>query len=484
MNNVILGNILIICAIILTNLLVYGLKRKSVKGASAFVLLMAAMVIHTLGYAFELFGSTIEAMYKCIKVEYIGASFYPTLILLFAKECVDDNKYIRKPLILFAVISNLITLAMVYTNEYHNLYYSKVGIDNSYGFNILELHKGSWYYYQMIMLVFVLLYSMFVLYKKYRESIGTYKKRLVLIMLGFTIPLGAFIISIMNINKLYIDLLPFSYLPMSIVIAMGFYLYNPIFFIPVTYERIFNSIDEAVIVIDNEKHIINFNDSTVNYFESFKKIKVGDYISSIDELIEFDFKEAVNIVEIGNRVFRIKVLDIGSNKGTIYFINDITIYEKNKKQLQKYASEDGLTGLFNRRIFMEKYYGSQKGVFAILDIDHFKSINDTYGHSEGDQVLEYIGKILRKIMFEYTICRYGGEEFALFSEEKNIMEVKNDIIRLRNSIKYRNNDIKLTFSAGITTYDEKSKDDAIVESDKLMYLAKKKGRNQIEVKRI
>lgn len=96
-------------------------------------------------------------------------------------------------------------------------------------------------------------------------------------------------------------------------------------------------------------------------------------------------------------------------------INDITKSIELKKRLEKLATTDSLTDLWNRRAFTEKMANLKGPVhLALIDIDDFKSINDTYGHDTGDQVLRETAAILKRVCpDDKFIARVGGEEFAI-----------------------------------------------------------------------
>ena len=112
-------------------------------------------------------------------------------------------------------------------------------------------------------------------------------------------------------------------------------------------------------------------------------------------------------------------------------------------KIQEMAIEDKLTGLYNRRHFQDmldnemardRRYG-HKLVLAMMDLDHFKRINDTYGHTTGDKVLKTIGKIVKKSFRENDVaCRYGGEEFAILMPDLDLEKAKLVCDRLREKV--------------------------------------------------
>jgi two-component system cell cycle response regulator len=163
-------------------------------------------------------------------------------------------------------------------------------------------------------------------------------------------------------------------------------------------------------------------------------------------------------------------------------------------EIERLAVTDGLTGLFNHRHFQEKLAQefsrlerfSEPISLLIIDIDHFKKINDTYGHPVGDAVLKKVSGIIRKTIRNIDIpARYGGEEFAVILLGTDTNGALKMAERLRKSIadakfSSEQNAFNVTVSIGISTHArEMKKREALVEqADKALYRAKGTGRNR------
>ena len=156
---------------------------------------------------------------------------------------------------------------------------------------------------------------------------------------------------------------------------------------------------------------------------------------------------------------------------------------------------DPLTGLYNRRHFEDcvereflrsKRYKSNLS-FAIIDIDFFKKINDTYGHSCGDFVLKEVAyKILQTFRKTDMVVRYGGEEFTVIITETPMEKAVIPLERLRKAIYdteflYRNQPVKLSISIGVSEVNDSTETihELFEKADKALYKAKENGRNQI-----
>jgi diguanylate cyclase (GGDEF)-like protein len=165
-------------------------------------------------------------------------------------------------------------------------------------------------------------------------------------------------------------------------------------------------------------------------------------------------------------------------------------------QMEQLAITDPLTGLYNRRylfslaqVEFDQSARYQHAMSAImLDIDHFKSINDLLGHSVGDQVLQSIAEICRKSFRKVdTVGRYGGEEFLIILPETNASQALIAAERLRSRISQADIEaqeahIQVTVSMGVASLDTADSLECLVEqADKAMYSAKQAGRNQTKV---
>lgn len=169
------------------------------------------------------------------------------------------------------------------------------------------------------------------------------------------------------------------------------------------------------------------------------------------------------------------------------------IQEQNKK-LERMSMTDYLTGLSNRRFaqqvlnYLIHNFKRTGETFSLLmiDLDHFKKINDKYGHYGGDAVLTGVSKILKESLREIDIkARWGGEEFLVILPRTTCEDVDRIAWKLLRKVRetvfeYNNINIKVTFSGGVSTYDKAvSMQMALHEADEALYQAKDKGRDQI-----
>lgn len=179
-----------------------------------------------------------------------------------------------------------------------------------------------------------------------------------------------------------------------------------------------------------------------------------------------------------------------------YFINNLATSNRLFKKYKNESSIDFLTGLYNVRQFDKTYNDitsritekNERLSLLFIDIDYFKKINDTFGHSEGDIILKELGKLLLTTCRDFDIVsRIGGEEFSVILLDCHPRQAKNIAERIRSTVEQRTfslsngKTVSITVSIGIATYPDTTINfnDLIKEADKALYEAKQAGRNKV-----
>lgn len=169
-------------------------------------------------------------------------------------------------------------------------------------------------------------------------------------------------------------------------------------------------------------------------------------------------------------------------------------FEKRIKEQQAKSLQDALTKLYNRAAFDEHFakevvrcqHNKTPLAIVVADLDNFKRINDTYGHTAGDKTLQVIANTFKKHMEkEGFVARYGGEEFVFVFTEKNKETLESILNKLRLSVaklpfKFKNNKVSMTLSIGLTHVRESDNVHIAFErADTALYQAKENGKNQV-----
>ncbi len=205
----------------------------------------------------------------------------------------------------------------------------------------------------------------------------------------------------------------------------------------------------------------------------------GTYVN--DELVDEYILRDGDLIKIGRCIFK--------------FLTGNNIESAYHEEIYRLTTIDGLTQIFNKRYFLEtleremgRAQRYRRDLSLIMfDIDHFKRINDTYGHLAGDYVLKHLALVLKgRIRREDILARYGGEEFAIILPEidnYNTIQTGEKIRRIieRAAFRFEDADIPVTISVGVAslTPDVHDIDTFIRVADDFLYQAKNSGRNRV-----
>lgn len=280
---------------------------------------------------------------------------------------------------------------------------------------------------------------------------------------------------------------------------------NDIFFTNATVSRI-----HAKIVWDNDTFLIEDLNSTNGTFLNGTKI-TSARLASKDIIrigkVELEFtmtRPGTDVMEetispadsiiLENRIQQI-MNDVEDPLIKERFSEIKRLFNVKKKNLSDLAYSDNLTGLYNRRSFDKKLADEWKRrkrykrplSLIMIDIDHFKKVNDTYGHQKGDAVLKTVaGIVIDNMRLSDYPCRYGGEEMAVILSETSKKDAAVAAEKLRKLVEKSVKEIegiRVTISLGVSTYLEKMNEpgDLIKAADECLYKAKQSGRNKVVV---
>ncbi|MBD3841548.1 MAG: diguanylate cyclase [Campylobacterales bacterium] len=211
------------------------------------------------------------------------------------------------------------------------------------------------------------------------------------------------------------------------------------------------------------------------------QIKSMPHSQRIVSMLRYDFNIHAFSVTVNSFNLKTDIVTLTNISQTI--LNQIKLHEKN--------IHDKLTNSFNREYFEQNYQSlidqyrdeGYNFALAILDIDHFKSVNDTYGHDVGDDVLKKFVAIIKKYSRkEDVLIRWGGEEFVMILKVASLEGLEKALNHIRKVVQFEDfsNVGKVTCSIGATLYeDHEDIEITIKRADENLYIAKRTGRNKV-----
>lgn len=381
------------------------------------------------------------------------------------------------------------------------------------------LHYG--YSYSLMLISGVLLIRQY-----FRESV-IYRAQLKIILLStFPVVICNLAYSF-GLTPAYLDFTPQAFLIASLMLAYALFKRGLLDVVPVARKSVVEKMTDGVIVLDKEGRVIDFNPATCRILGVEGQTIIGRYASHVlplwslvpAQVVEQDDHHAVLETRDG------KYLDLratqlqdekGRATGLLIILRDVTesktisaaleaanqqlrgqLVEIERMQglLREQALRDSLTGLYNRRFLEEtmerelahaKRTGSPLALI-IIDIDHFKKVNDKYGHLAGDSMLQALGGILlAHSRTEDVACRYGGEEFVVVLRDTPVEVAREraehwaDQFR-ESRFSFKDTVVTGTFSAGVAVFPDNAVDGATLldAADTALYAAKEAGRDSV-----
>ena len=262
--------------------------------------------------------------------------------------------------------------------------------------------------------------------------------------------------------------------------------------------------EEALEMLDNKSFHVVITDiilpamGGLELTKIIKKDQDSDVIVMTGYSDDYSYEEAINIGASDFVIKPVRLEELLLRLKRVLKERDLTNERiRMMEKLQKLAVTDGLTKLYNSRSFYSQLetevdrFNRYKHPLALLllDLDHFKDYNDTYGHLEGDKVLVRFSQIIKSCLrANDTAYRYGGEEFTVILPETGGEEAGTVAQRIRAALEaerfspVNGKAVKITISIGVTEYQPKEELSSFIQrADKAMYRSKQKGRNMVSM---
>ncbi len=503
---------LIIAAMILLLLSVYSLIHINKAPVLPFFFVCLAFFLWTLFYIFELAAQTLHLKIIWANFQFIGIGAAPIFWLITIFKLTGRERVPFRALLLLGLIP-LGTVLLAFTGEFHALFRGSPSLVESKGILLLQADYGVWHNWIFLPYQYLLYgLSVLVLFYAYENAKTTYRNQYLSLIAAAAIPLLGSTLYILAIPP-FSNLNPTSFLfsIASIIFAKAIFSYQMFDIIPVARDTVVENMKDGVLVFDPLLRLIDYNPAAGRLFPNIQKRSIGipaeklfGHQHPLTTQTNGDINESqiqLDITDAGSGVqnhYRSSLSSIHDNRGTeigkVLSISDISRQIELLRKMEWLATTDELTEINNRRAFfqqatmeMERARRYERPIsFILLDLDHFKRVNDSYGHVAGDEILRETARRIRHSIRDTDIAgRYGGEEFAVCMPETRQETAMDLAERLRRTISetvvhHEGKNISITASFGIIgmeKIDDESLESLFSKADKALYLAKEKGRN-------
>jgi diguanylate cyclase (GGDEF)-like protein len=477
-----------------------------------FIFCLISILLYVGGSFFEVTSTDLGGALISVKVLYAGSCFLSPLFLMFILDYCEVSVRPAWRVLITAV--PFVNMLLVWTTEMTGLIYAKFrynGESMVHGLHVVE--PGPLYYLvYLVSLVCIVISSVVIIRRGFIWG-SRYRKTLILLMCLSGAPLISNIVFVLGNYILNGDFINTSFTPYVLVIMSTIFYYSVLRydlfdFSTRAQSTVVDIVHDAVIFMNEDNNFSSANAAARELVPSLANFSKGrplsDAVGWPDELKDLPSGGGLKEIDLSlvrdgeTRYYKARIKSIeasGDNIGTVMLIQDTTKTVTLMKKLENAAYTDALTGLYNRRHFMElatilleraKRACTPCSVL-MFDLDMFKEVNDTYGHLAGDEVLRVMASKIREVIRSYDVFgRYGGEEFVVLMDSADMESAKARAELIRQQveslvIRYSDVDIRITCSIGIAETPDGSEDiNSLIErADVALYRAKHDGRNLV-----
>lgn len=507
-------NVLIASAIILIFLFIIAWEKRPSLGSSVVYMSISlgAMCIYNYGYAMELSSNNLEEIMRWVRFEHLGIQLISPSCFLFALCMTGNEKKITPARVASLFVFPVLMILATQTLGGLNLTHGNPRLNTSGPISVFIYDKTPLMWASLGYIYLCLTGSLVLFTIKLVRATPDFRIQAALFWIGSLIPFISALFYNLGWSLHNLDYTPFALTFTSILTAMGFLMFRMLDIVPLARDVIYDNLNDGVLVLDNRDYIMDFNRSLEKILVDVDKKTIGhsalDVLTAYPSLVELIKKNSFGSVEFEvNRpggtfsyIGTLAPLQDSKKKevGKIVSIHDNTHTKQLLNQLEELAARDSLTGMYNRRSFdqlaAQKMHQFQLAGGAMslimLDLDHFKRVNDTYSHSAGDMVLKTVTEICRKLLRQADILgRYGGEEFLVLLPGIDSSAAAIIAERLRQGIEqqnmsYEGHSFTITASLGVASTvfpGSITLEELFHCADSAVYQAKKEGRNRIYV---
>ncbi|WP_404366703.1 histidine kinase N-terminal 7TM domain-containing protein [Marinobacter sp.] len=510
----------------------YAFSRRDVAGAKAIGVLMLGLSWWTLAYALQLVSVRLPQLALVqvsdplfwLKVMFVGVIVIPPAFLVFVLQYTGYRQRIGPGIIAALAAPPVIILATIATDHQHGLFMGGFSPGTSERFEggpVFWVHTAYSYLLVLSSEVLLLIFAF--------AASPLYRRQAILLFIGALMPAVANLLTVTGALPEpyeFLDLSPFGFLVLALMMLYTIRREGFLNLMPVARSQVVELMKDAVMVTDNHQRLIDFNPAARRLFtDASQQLRIGMEFSDqqfqgIGEVsggsredsggegqITLGGGEKSHTVSVQHSHLKDRRDDV---RGHIYVFRDISELkrveaslrhqleqnERLREALKEESIRDPLTGLFNRR-WLESTLGRELArasrdatemSLCLIDLDHFKRINDTYGHDMGDRILVDLAEDVRFLSRDMDIaCRFGGEEFLLILPMASPENARKRIDQLLECFRRRNyapeGPEQVTFSAGIAAFPihGESRDTLFRGADAALYRAKRAGRNLVTV---
>lgn len=380
------------------------------------ILLFVANAIYSFFYALEISFKTIPEITWFYRCEYFGIPFLSTYYLMFTLHYSGRSKWLSKTNKLILFVIPLTTLALVFTNEYHHLFYLEEGMNLSGPFPTFEFSPSIWYFVHQGYVVLTMILSMVFLGKMLKSADPIYRQQIQFLLLAATFPFVGYLVYQLHFVPFGIDPVSFTFTLTGIMVFIALVRFKLFDLVPFARSKLFEKIQDLVLVFDHNDRMIDYNQSACQQF-NFTNNDLGkrtpELLSHWPEMIKFLEKNESGNLELHHyegeksHYFNIQILELDNSKniklGKLVAIKEISNLINTEKEFNFTASKlDAVIQAMPDMMFVINKQGVLTDFFSsdnehlILDKEEIigVSLDHLFNMEEAETLMQMLGDCL------------------------------------------------------------------------------------------
>lgn len=522
---------LLMCAVLAVALAFFAWRR-SAPGSGPFALLMLAAAEWETMRLLEGAATGMAAKIVWAKLEYPGIVAVGPLWLLFALRYSARLRTLGRPACMAIWVVPVITAVLALTNEHHGLIWRHIAPSSSVPGAPLIYTHGAWFWLAAGYTYVLMLIGTMALVRAIMHVPRLYHLQAAALLAGAALPWLANAIYLLGRSPVPgLDLTPFAFTLSGVIYTWGLFRFRLLDLAPIARDVLIERMGDGVLVVDTRGRVVDVNPAAQRLLGVDAATAIGrdvrealaswpgviaccrsapartEVCSPRDALLRLEAEATPLHTVAGGRIGELLVLkDVSARVCVELELRAVNARLKAQldenaalqRRLREEAIRDPLTGLFNRRYLHETLArelsraarAGQPLALAVIDIDHFKDLNDRFGHTLGDRMLEAIATLLRThTRGDDVACRFGGEEFVVVLPMTSAADAYRRVDTWRQAfaalrVAHESGSIGATLSAGVAAFPTDGADgDAVLHAaDRALYAAKHAGRNRVVVR--
>lgn len=500
-------------ALLLSSLICFAtamlsLTREDTQGRRYLFVLLLSTAFWSLMEGLLFQQASFDAKILLAKIQYLGIIVLPAALFLYILAYMDSNLPKNKVFVVALMILPALTLGLAWTNEHHYLLWSRIDSLRFQGLVVLDYKYGPFFYVYYIYAFILVLVVVALVVHKILTVQPPFRAQFLVLLAAMMPPLGFSGISLANLLPWEaIDLTPLGFGFACLVFALGFFRYQLQELKPLAQQKVLAVIPDGVLVLDSQDRILMVNrglgfpprENPESYvgrdvsqlYERFPGLEKVMHQARQQDWLEWEDQRRDMVWDVRVSLLQDRRFTL---RGRLLVFRDITARKAMERNLKHLATTDSLTGVLNRRYFAELAQAELRRAerydypvsLLYIDADHFKKVNDTWGHDTGDQVLVGLVETLKRGLREADLlARMGGEEFVVLLPHSGASEATGLAERLLSWIRemeipLEEGTLSITVSIGVALHEKGSTfDQLLIKGDLALYQAKSEGRNRV-----